>query len=167
MKKATDFTPICITDFMERTGIDLSAYSWGGAVDFVVSPRDIQRVLELPHMTTAYRDQLLSSIGLASDQTKKVYGGLEIHQRFIDPRSLKLGQKFVYRKNYIAILENFPDIFKELSMAKGFAQLSAYIIVGSDYEGRKVFAHYLPPIVEQHGQSLILMVGVSTNYLTR
>jgi len=76
MKKATDFTPICITDFIERTGIDLAAYSWGRAVDLVVSPRDIRRVLDLPNMTTAYRDQLLSSIGLASDRTKKVYEGV-------------------------------------------------------------------------------------------
>src|SRR3989344_4307508 len=98
MKKATDFTPICITDFIERTGINLTLYSWSQSAELVVSPRDIHKVLDVPNMPNAYRDQLLSSIGLASDRTKKVYEGSEIHQRFIDPRSLKLGQKFVYRK---------------------------------------------------------------------
>ena len=167
MVKATDFAPIRITDFIERTGVDLALYSWSRSAELVVSPRDVKNVLEVYNMTNSYRDQLLSSIGLTSDQNKKVYKGLEIHQRFIDPRLLELGQKFVYRQNYIAILENFPDIFKELSMAKGFAQLSAYIIVGVDSEERKVFAHYLPPIVEQHGHRLILMDGVHRNYLTR
>lgn len=163
----TDFSPIAIADFHERTGINLSLIRACESVEWIVSPRDITAISDVLGMPNEYRDRLLASIGLAARQNHKTYKGLAVHQYWVDPRSLDLGQKFVYRPNYISIVEGFRTICRGFEMIKGFTQYLACLIVGTDEEGTRVLGHYLPPIVEQHGDRWILMDGVHRSYLAR
>lgn len=167
MSKATDFAPIEARDFETRTGLNLTTVPGCADIERIVSPKDITVVSHIHAMPVDWRNQLLASIGLASDRAKKVYKDCEIHMRHVDPRSLELGQKFVYRDNYVSIVESFRNLFEGFSITAGFARLSAYLIVGTDEEGRRVLGNFLPPIVEQHGGRLILMDGVHRTYLAR
>lgn len=164
---STDFTPIAAADFRERTGVDLAGFSGCEAVQWIVSPRDIRTVSGIIVMPDAYRDRLLSSVGVAYDRDRKIYKELEVRLRMIDPSDLLVGQKYVYRPNYIAIVEGFRDLFRGFGITRGFTRLSAFLIIGKSKEGYSVLGHYLPPIVENYGAERILMDGVHRNYLSR
>jgi hypothetical protein len=163
----TDFSPITVADFYERTGINLSKIRACESITWIVSPRDITNISDVMGMSNEYRNRLLASIGLAAHPSRKIYEGLSVHQFWVDPSSLMLGQKFVYRPNYISIVEGFRTICRGFEMIKGFTQYLACLIIGTDDSGKPVLGHYLPPIVEQHGTQWILMDGVHRNYLAQ
>ncbi|OHA48886.1 MAG: hypothetical protein A2806_04295 [Candidatus Terrybacteria bacterium RIFCSPHIGHO2_01_FULL_48_17] len=163
----TDFVPISVDEFRFRTTIDLSKIPGCEQIGWIVSPKDIARVESVVVMPDHYRDKLLSSISLSFNRAQKPYCEHEVHLRMTDPSSLVLGQKFVYRPNYISIVEGFRDTFKGFGMMRGFTRFLACLIIGTTQSGESVLGHYLPPIVEKHGDRLILMDGVHRNYLAR
>lgn len=167
MRSKTDFEPIRAADFQARTDIDLAKVEGGERVEWIISPRDIVKVETVQSMPDWYRDQLLSSIGVGYNRDRKVYRGLGIHLRGKDPSDLLVGQKYVYRSNYMAIVESFREIFKGYGMPRGFAQAFACLLFGKGEGGQEVLGHYLPPIVEIHNGENILLDGVHRNYLTR
>lgn len=162
----TDFRPISVADFQKRTGIDLKSTRGCEEVQWIVSPRDIQNVSNIIVMPDIYRDKLLASIGIVYNQNLKVYKDCKVHFRMTDSSSLVLGQKFVYRKNYNSIVENLRDLFKGFGVARGYTRLFAGLILGT-LNGQQVLGHFLPPIIEIHGATLILMDGVHRSYLAR
>lgn len=86
----------------------------------------------------------------------------------MDPRHLKIGQKFVYRENYQKILEEVPDIFNRfLISGGGLSDLGAYFIFGLDENNSYSLACYAPPIVEQHEFNLVIMDGIHRNYIAK
>lgn len=86
----------------------------------------------------------------------------------MDPRHLKIGQKFVYRENYQKILEDVPDIFNRfLISGGGLADLGAYFVFGLDENNSYSMACYTPPFIEQHGSDLIVMDGIHRNYIAK
>ncbi|TSC89278.1 MAG: hypothetical protein G01um10143_659 [Parcubacteria group bacterium Gr01-1014_3] len=86
----------------------------------------------------------------------------------LDPRSLKIGQKFVYRETYQSIVEHMADKFSDYAMsARGFSDLGAYFVFGQDTAGAYSMACYLPPIIERHGDDLVVMDGIHRNFLAK
>ncbi len=86
----------------------------------------------------------------------------------IDPRHLKIGQKFVYRENYQKILESVPEVFRGFMIsAGGLGDLGAYFAFGLNGDDRYSMACYLPPIVEKQGNDLVIMDGIHRNYIAK
>ncbi len=85
----------------------------------------------------------------------------------IDPKQLKIGQKFVYRENYQDLLENLTGLFGRFAIPCGVSELGAYFIFGKDKDGLDAMACYTPPIIEQHNSSLIIMDGIHRSYITK
>ena len=129
--------PILIEDFLERTGFDLNDFS---AVDpsrvkYVIGLREMTKIISISVMPKDYLYRLLKKIGIAGSFDEKIYENAKINFAKIDPHTLRLGQKFVYRKNYMAILENFPDLFGYFHVSRGISNLTAFIIFGKDKNG--------------------------------
>ena len=89
----------------------------------------------------------------------------DFEQRKIDPRILKVGQKFVYREIYQSLLEELPAIFSEFAMASGFCDLDPHFFFGADYDGTESMSFYIPPLVEQHGTEYVIMDGVHRDFI--
>ena len=88
----------------------------------------------------------------------------------VDPRQLKIGQRFVYRENYQRLLEELPDIFHRYAMAGGgLSDLGACFVFGFDEDGKYSLACYLPPLIEDHGNGdgLVIMDGIHRNFTVR
>lgn len=86
----------------------------------------------------------------------------------MDPRHLKIGQRFVYRENYQKILESVPEIFSQFMVtAGGLGDLGAYFVFGLNGDDRYSMACYLPPIVEKQGSDLVIMDGIHRNYIAK
>lgn len=83
----------------------------------------------------------------------------------IDPRTLKVGQKFVYREIYQSLLEELPAILSEFAISSEFCDLDAHFFFGADYDGTESMAFYIPPIIEQQGADLVIMDGIHRNYI--
>lgn len=85
----------------------------------------------------------------------------------VDSNQLKVGQKFVYRENYQNMLENLPKIFKKFAISSGLSDLDAYMVFGADSRKNYCLSYYIPPIVEQHNDTLVIMDGVHRNYINK
>lgn len=93
------------------------------------------------------------------------FANAEFHPCKIDPRTLKVGQKFVYREIYQSLLEELPAIFSEFAIAFGFCDLGAHFFFGTDFDGTESMAFYIPPLIEQHGTDIVIMDGIHRDYV--
>ena len=84
-----------------------------------------------------------------------------------NPNTFKLGQKYVYREKYIGILEGLSNNFAHFNVVSGLGDLGAYFIFGDDENGKYSLACYIPPIIEQHGENLVIMDGVNRDYIAK
>ncbi|MFH1047415.1 MAG: hypothetical protein V1738_03875 [Patescibacteria group bacterium] len=160
------FNPLQLDEFTERTGIardDLTGI-WNRA-ERIVSLRDLTQVLNVQAMPKTYLQRLLNSITLAGDPSLHPYAGCRIQTLRLDPRSLLVGQTFIERPKYNSLIERFPDLFANFCLTKGFAKLTAQIVLGRLANGETAIAHYLPPIVEQHDARTLLMDGMHRNFI--
>jgi len=160
------FIPVDLKGFEQRTGIDRRGFagSWTEA-DRIVSLRDITTVLAVQAMRRDYLQLLLESVTLAGDPTVRPFKGKRIQTLRMDPNGVMVGQAFIERQKYMDLLERFPNVFKDFTMTKGIAKLTAQIVLGRTADGEVVLAHYVPPIVEQHGDQMVLLDGVHRNFL--
>lgn len=86
----------------------------------------------------------------------------------VDPRQLKIGQRYVYRDNYQKILERGADAFGELiSHNDGLGNAAAYFVFGPNGDDSYSMACYIPPIAERHGENLVIMDGIHRNYVAK
>ena len=87
----------------------------------------------------------------------------------LDPRQLKIGQKFIYRETYQKLLEEVPDIFKHFHIGNGnsLGSLGPYFAFGDTAQGEYAMACYIPPIVEKHGSDFVIMDGIHRNFIAR
>ena len=86
----------------------------------------------------------------------------------VDPRHLKIGQKFAYRENYLGLIEEVPDIFRRFAISPGgLGDLGAYFVFGLNGNNECALACYIPPIIEKHGSSLVVMDGIHRNYIAK
>ncbi len=96
------------------------------------------------------------------------FSDADIRMVKMDPRQLKIGQRYVYREKYQGLLEEVPDIFHKFSVTNGgLADLAAYFVFGLDGRGDYSMACYMPPMVEKHGPDIVIMDGIHRNYLLR
>lgn len=156
-------------EFLRRTGFSLESFGFrtSEGISHIVAPTDLKKILMVNAMPLNYLHQLLAKIGTLGDADNKIYANAKIELECVDPNILVLGQKFVYRKNYTAILENFHNLFTEFAMPRGISKLTPYLIIGEDTNDRYVLAHYLPPIVEIHEDKLVLLDGVHRNFIAK
>jgi hypothetical protein len=155
--------PLSFIDFTARTGISQSDLfrGWSPA-NQIVSLREIE-VDDLRVMPMDYLRQVLDSVTLSGSETHP-YRGCAVETGRLDPTRLKLAQTFVERPKYQAMLESFSSLFKKFCVTKGVAKCTALIASGRGPDGRHAIAHYLPPIVEDHGANYLLD-GVHRNFL--
>ncbi|MBU0625608.1 hypothetical protein KKF05_04660 [Patescibacteria group bacterium] len=160
------FNPVNLNEFEQRTGIQRSEFlaHWTEA-DRFVSLRDLNQVLSIQAMPKPYLCRLLESVTLRGDPTAHPFAGCKIQTMRIDPSSLMVGQTFVERANYGSLIENFRSLFDGFCLTKGFAKLTAQIVLGRTADGSIALAHYLPPIIEQHDTRLLLMDGMHRNFI--
>lgn len=161
--------PIPIEKFLSLTGFspeDLNPNQWKNITQ-IISPTNVKKIISVNAMSMFYLQRLLSKIGTLSNPNNKVYVGAKIELACIDPNLLYLGQKYVYRKNYTAILENFQNLFTEFAVPRGINKLTAYLILGKNGNDEYVLAHYLPPIIEVHENKLVLLDGVHRNFIAK
>jgi hypothetical protein len=123
--------------------------------------KQIQAVLPLPRALVLY---IVQNIKTLDGQRPFKNASLEI--RTLDPGDLKIGQRFVYRENYTALLEGFSDIFKSF-MLPGLTGLGSMLVFGYDASRTYSLAFYLPPIIEAHGPDLVVMDGIHRNYIAK
>ncbi len=162
------FTPIPIELFRERTDIGAEDLEMPLAeVKAVVSLRSMRHVSAMLAMKREYLAKLLSHIPIAGDPKVKVYADCKITDYRFDPNQLRLGQTFVERAKYTAILENLSSVFSNFITPRGISKMPPYILFGYDEEGRAVLSHYLPPIVELNGGAPNLLDGVHRNFIVR
>jgi hypothetical protein len=161
--------PIALEEFLKRTGFSQQEllFLHAPSITHVISLRDMKHIETVMVMPRPYLERLLSCIGLVGAPNIKVYEKCSIRLMRIDPSQLYLGQRYVYRKKYTSIMENFRDLFREFSITRGISKLTALIVLGKDKDKNHSLAHYLPPIIEAHANKTIIMDGVNRNFIIR
>ena len=112
-----------------------------------------------------YLRKLLYSTTLVGDPNLRVFENCGICHARIDPHNLQVGQTFVERLKVQKMLENLSRVFEGFCVNHGFAKSIPFVILGKISDGTFAVAHYIPPIVEQHGGGLYLLDGVHRNFL--
>ena len=136
------------------------------AVRRVVPLRYLNDITSAPvPMTSKILNNLISHIRTLDQQ--KPFQKFTAVLGKVDPKQLKVGQKFVYRENYLDLLENLTGLFSRFSIPSGVTELGAYFIFGKDKDGEEAMACYTPPIIEQHDSHLVVMDGIHRNYITK
>lgn len=135
-------------------------------VQHILPLRDIVTVESLVPMPTDLLLYLIRKIRTVSGELP--FPSATIRMTKIDPRILKIGQRFVYREIYQSLLEDVPDLFHRfLVSAGGLGDLGAYIVFGRDARNIYSLAFYIPPLIEVFGSSLIIMDGIHRNYIAK
>ncbi len=124
--------------------------------------KEVESIVPMRRNTLAY---FISRITTLDGQP--VFADNEIEMLKLDPRLLKIGQKFAYRENYVYLLESVTDIFDEFMITGGLGELGAFFAFGRDENERKCMALYIPPIIEQHGADLVIMDGIHRDYIIK
>lgn len=161
--------PIEFEEFLERTRLDrnLMYFKSNEPIHFVIPLKDMREIIALFAMPASYLTELFSSITLVESPKIRVFDDCPIRLMTFDPSQLCLGQKYVYRNKYIAIFENFARIFHGFLITEGISELTPFIVLGKNKEGVVSLAHYIPPIVERHNSTLILMDGIHRNFIVK
>ncbi|MDA2922405.1 hypothetical protein MYX07_04030 [Patescibacteria group bacterium AH-259-L07] len=166
----SEMDPIPVQQFLDRTRIDLyqtGFNKWDKIVN-VVAPRDLQTIITVENMSMEYLISLLSNITLLGNKNEKIYAHAKINPRRTDLDTLSLGQRFIYRDHYTAIMESMCSLFSgSTTIPRGISNWTPYIIIGIDFDNQYVLAHYVPPMVEVHGNKFILLDGVHRCFITK
>lgn len=161
--------PIAFDEFRAKTGFseDMFAFLAANPVAQIISLRDMKTFETVLVMPREYLEKLIRKIGLVGAPNIKVYEKCSFRLIRMDPSQLYLGQRYVYRKKYTAIIENFHDLFNGFSVTRGISKLTALIILGKDAGGVRSLAHYIPPIIESHERKTVIMDGVNRNFIIK
>jgi hypothetical protein len=117
-------------------------------------------------MRRSYLKRLLQSVTLEGDHQQRPYEHCEIELASIDPKHLAIGQTFVQRGKYQALIESFgSELEEDFCVSRGTAKCNALIMFGRTLDGEDAIAHYLPPIIEVSGDSHFLLDGIHRNFL--
>lgn len=160
---------IPLETFESLTGIP-TAFFAGKAwhdIDHLVPFGELVDLVSVQDMPREYLAKLMSNVSLDGDDGARPYAGCEIELARMDPQVVQVGQTFVERAKYRRLLENFSTFFKGFCGARGIAKRTAAVVLGRTADGSYAAAHYLPPIVEQNGDRLLLLDGVHRNFLIK
>lgn len=132
----------------------------------IISLRDLKVVQSLIPIDSELVLYLLRQIKTLDGQMP--FRNIRIQMVRVDPRHLKVGQRFEYRENYQKLLERVPDIFRRFMVtAGGLGDLGAYFVFGFNGDDLYSMACYLPPIVEKQTGDLVIMDGIHRNYIAK
>ena len=99
----------------------------------IIPLRDIHKITSLVPMSFDLLLYLLRKIPTLDGRYP--FTETSISMTRMDPRNLKIGQKFVYRENYLGLLEEVPDIFQRFAVTPGgLGDLGAYFVFGNAYQ---------------------------------
>lgn len=155
---------ISLQAFKERTGLTINENTVG--VESIVSLREIVVIEKIEVMSIEYLNRLLRSATLEGQPTVHPYKSASFELVRIDPHILAVGQTFAERGKYQKLVETFNNMFEKFSTNNGFVKLTPLIVIGINSDGKRVAAHYLPPIIEIHNAKHCLIDGVHRNFLT-
>lgn len=133
----------------------------------IVPLREMKQVQSIVPINSELLSYLIRKIRTLDGQ--KPFQNSEIRQVVTNTRQLKIGQRYVYRENYEALLEHgisdlFENFFGEWT---GLGNLGAYFVFGLDKENNYSMACYIPPIIEVHSSRSLIMDGIHRNYIAR
>lgn len=133
----------------------------------IVPLRDMQNIESLIPISAEMLNYILRSIRTMSGH--KAFPRGHVHMLNLDPRQLRVGQKFVYRETYQKIMEDVPNIFKAflVSNGDGLGNLGPYFAFGTTAQNEYAMACYIPPVVEKHGLDMVIMDGIHRNFIAR
>lgn len=160
------FDRISLEEFESRTG--LSPIFPSSGVKNVTSLREVDFTsnIVIQAMPRHYLEGLIRSTTLAGDLGTKPYQNCDIRLVSTDPSDLLVGQTFVQRGKYQALLEDFSShLDNHACVPRGIAKKHAMIIYGQTFDGENVVAHYVPPIIEEINGTRVLLDGTHRNYL--
>lgn len=160
-------------DFLTRIALSLSEFEQQlhlpdvHAVRRIVPLRDITDVTSPPiPISTELLLHLVQRIQTVDGRFP--YAAARITMVKMDPRHLKVGQKYVYRENYQKMMENIPNIFHRfLAVNGGLGDLGAYFIFGVNGSNEYALACYLPPFVEMQGTDFVITDGIHRNFILK
>ena len=136
-----------------------------GRVKRVLPLKNIRNVDSIIPLPNSFLFWLLENLKTMSGELPFKNARFELMK--FDPVQLRIGQKFAYRENYVELLESVADIFrKKHAINSGVTNLGAFMIFGRDDQDQCALAYYLPPLVEEHNQDLVIMDGIHRDYLT-
>jgi len=160
-------------EYLKRLGLDREDFEkqlkLPQVVDMkqIVPLRDMKEVQSIVPIDSEMLSYLIRRIRTLDGRMP--FQNSEISQVMTNTRQLKIGQKYVYRENYQALLEHgVSDLFKNFfGEWAGLGNLWAYFIFGLDRENKYSMACYIPPIIEVHGSRSLIMDGIHRNYIAR
>src|SRR3990167_5820265 len=99
--------PIEFGEFLRRTGMDKGNLGFEklDKIEKVVSLREVSVPLLLCSMPKDYLLKIIQNIGTLGDPENKVFRNAEFQFLRVDPNGLLVGQTFVSRPKYTAIME--------------------------------------------------------------
>ena len=145
-------------------------------VEKILPLRNIKRVTSIVPMNYKMLVRLLRLLQTADGGCP--FTNAEFNIINIDPRQLKVGQRYIYRENYQDLLEEVVDIFADFpGIDGGLGDLGPSFLFGWSEEPiskEEIYslACYLPPIIEYHvGESLrvdyMIMDGIHRNFIAK
>lgn len=127
-------------------------------------------IKHITHATLIKRDTLatlIRNIPLRQDGTPIYpYAKAIVEQDYLSPRRLYIGQTFVMEQKLIALIKNAQKAL-EAFCAPPLPQMHPLIIYGTDPDGTKSLAFYIPPIVERHDDKDIILDGIHRSFMAR
>jgi hypothetical protein len=145
--------------------LDLSLNGNLSSYKTVVSPRDLYEVTEMTFMKEALLERLVRKIPLRGDPSVYPYQAAEIRVFGREPKGCDVGQTFVSKSKILDIMANLQTKLFSGFVAKGLSKMPPAIIYGRDIRGQKVIAFYLPPFIEVHGNTAVLIDGMHRNMI--
>jgi len=135
--------------------------------DRVISPRDLVAVKGITFFRKKVLDSLIRRIPLRSEGKDRIYlyerAQIRVFGR--EPKGTEVGQTFILERKVMSILEGLErGIFGEF-VVKGVSKMPPAQIYGSDSEGKKAIAFYIPPFVEVHGNNAVIVDGIHRSYI--
>lgn len=160
-------------DYFERIHLDIAEFEKQlhlpdlGHVTKIVPLRRISEIHSLIPITSEMLTYLVRRISTLDGGLP--YKNASIQMVKVDPRQLKIGQKYVYRENYQKLMEEVPGILRNFMVTSGgLSDLGAYFVFGINGDTDALcLACYLPPIIEQHSWGLPVMDGIHRNYISK
>jgi hypothetical protein len=155
-----------IEDFRRNTGLCIDNTVPRKTVE-VTCLKDMTVIEKVIPMTSDYLERMVSTVTYGLPEVLGLaYRNCQIEVKQLDPRELRISQSFVQRDKASFFREEFVDKFSPYMPSLSMVQeCGPFIAIGQRADGQPVMAHYLPPIVEEHGDKLLLLEGGHRQYV--
>lgn len=156
---------IPVSEIEDKIGCSLNGES--RKYKLIVSPKEIIKVYNLSFMKEKVFYSLIRNIPIKNKYTKEIYPyrDAEINVYGVEPKGLKIGQKFALDKKLIEIMRGLEGRLFEGFLVKGISKMPPAQIYGLNSEGEESIAFYIPPISEIHGDEESLIDGLHRSKL--